>query len=206
MSVSALSGRQGLDDLTYIDSIAISAKLPATHIAVSWSATITTEFKNRTTTWERIINNENLRTAGATHNNDKVSGEIILGEKYWDHDELTESHPGAMWTSSKKIVSRLNPEISNIWHTTDDLKAFFNSIAFWYVFMTVRTRRNTSNMVGSIGSWIWNRIHLRSTRKKLMQPARILQRTEHTRRLWHHRCRRKSAGREREQSRSTPAV
>ena len=42
------------------------------------------------------INNETSGIAGATHNDDKMPGEIILGDKYWDHDELTGFHPGAV--------------------------------------------------------------------------------------------------------------
>lgn len=109
----------------------------------------------------------------------------------------------------QKKGSKTNPEFSDIWHTSDDLKAPFSSRAFWYVFMTVRARRSTSSIVGSIiipGSRNWNTRQLRLMRRISIQPVRMLQITEHTRPTWHRWCRSKSAGRERAQSRSTPVV
>ena len=117
---------------------------------------------NRATTWKKIINPKTLGTAGAPHNNGKLSVDIILEEKYRGPDKLTKSHPGAMWTSSKNV--KLNLEIIATWHTTGELITPLSSIAFWYVFVTVRARRSTSSMVESIIKFEIE-MHLRSIRK-----------------------------------------
>ena len=68
-------------DEAYIDSSASPMKLMALNIAGCRSTNkIATEFNIRITTWKPVITEE-ISTARAAYNDNKVSVEIIVGEK-----------------------------------------------------------------------------------------------------------------------------